>query len=265
LEQALLARGVDIYRVTPDHIPAVDISRVEYILNYGVSDPWVWESRIRWEPVVFNPQSLVEISANKLRTMRFLTEAGIPTLDYTTDRQVAEAWIADGKRVFSRTVLGGRSGRGIVLSPPDPLPQARLYTKSFGGKYAREYRVYIVNERVVDLTEKRRLGKEQRLRKGLDHTDPYRGLIRAHDNGWVFARSNMIASTSVLEAVKELARRTGECLHMGFGVVDIIARMNRTGELIEVRVVEPNTAPAMLDSPTTLARVTDALASTMGV
>lgn len=246
LERALLARGIDTYRVTKA-TPNRKAEEVRFVLDHGVSTAPEWTRRLSRDVKWLNTPDTVRISANKLNTFRFLYSKGLPTVDWTTAREVAEAWLLAGERVVSRTVLDGCAGGGIVLSPPDPMPEAPLYTRLFTGPNVREYRVFVVGGVAVDLLQKKRWTRERREAAGINHHDPYQGLLRCgNSSGWVFARNDIIASVGAINGIKLLALDCAEACNLTYGAVDIIASHTNDGELIDMRIVEPNTAPSLI-------------------
>ena len=68
---------------------------------------------------VINPVEGVAISANKLTTFEVLDEAGVATVPFTTDVDVAQAWLEGGHKVFAREKLNGHSGEGIDVVTPN--------------------------------------------------------------------------------------------------------------------------------------------------
>lgn len=261
LEQQLLERGVSTYRATPRRYPLADVSEAQLVVNYGCSTAPVWIDRMPEQVQWLNGTATVMLSANKLMTVQALNQLGVPTLEYTTDREEAQSWIDSNRLIVSRTTLNGSRGSGIVLSPPDPLPDAPLYTRLVRGGSVREYRAYVVDGECIDIAQKRRWRGERLEQAGIDRRDPYTRLIRTNGNGWVFARNSIDANERVLNEVKMLANKTAEGLLLGFGVVDIIVKTGDNEELLEARVVEPNTAPSLVGDRNTRALMGDAVAN----
>jgi hypothetical protein len=172
-------------------------------------------------------------------------------LEYTDNYYKAEQWIDAGRTVVARGILNGSQGRGITLSPPDPLPRAELYTTLFEGHRVREYRVYIVDGRAFDITEKRRMNRERRESLGIDGQDPYTRLIRAYRNGWVFARHNTQANEESKMEIKEYAEMAARQVGVGIGAVDLIASFNENDASIveNMRAVETNTQVGINGEP----------------
>lgn len=243
--------GVNCYRVTAGTNPRYSPHRVQVILNWGVSRTPIWAERlpdtVRW----FNRPATVTASSNKSMMQDLLGELG---LDHTDNKFEAEHWLEDGETVVSRTILNGSCGRGIVLSPPDPLPEAELYTKLFKappGGSVREYRVYIVGCCAIDITEKRRWNRQRREEAGIDGRDPYTRLIRAHRNGWCFARITTQATDEQKEYIKLIAEDAAGNLQLGLGGVDMIVTYNSEGGIYGIRVVETNTQVGINGDDTT--------------
>jgi hypothetical protein len=188
---------------------------------------------------------------------------GAMCVPHTRLKLMAEEWLEDGKRVVSRTVINGCRGKGIVISPPDPLPDARLYTEMIlapEGGSVREYRAYIVGRECIDLTEKRRWSRARREAAGIDHSDPYQGLIRTNGNGWVFCRNTMQATSLQQQIIKDGAENAAQEMNLDLGGVDLIATYREDGELNDIYVVETNTAVSLVGDRNTVRIMADALA-----
>lgn len=258
LYRELQRLGVNCYRVTAGTNPRYSPSRVHTIINWGVSRPPIWESRLPEDVRWFNTTLAVSISANKRLMQEQLGECGLP---WTHNKFEAESWIDTGKTVVSRGILNGSQGRGITLSPPDQLPNAELYTqlieKRDGGS-VREYRVYIVDGKAIDITEKRRMRRERREELGIDARDPYTRLIRAHRNGWVFARNTMQATAEQCDTIKRCAEVACKTW-IGIGGADMIVRYHANGEIDDIYTVETNTQVGISGDGTTAAILAEAL------
>jgi hypothetical protein len=159
---------------------------------------------------------------------------------------VAEAWADDTEDsvVVCRTLNAACRGRGIVLAHNiNEVVEAPLYTRLFTGRSVREYRVYVVDGRAVDITEKQRRGADWCDEHGVDRDDEYTQVIRTHGNGWVFARHNFHTTPAEQERIKEVAVAAANSIDMGLGAVDMITRRSSTtGELVGIRAVETNTS-----------------------
>lgn len=258
LERALLDRGVNVYRVTANHVPLRRVEDADIIINHGVSATPIWIDRVRPSCQWLNRPNTVYVSANKARTQRAFEEADIPCLEATDEYNRAIDWLCEGSRVITRTVLSGSQGRGIVLSPPDPLPVCgNLYTKVVEGEGVREYRVYIVDGKAVDQVEKRRFGRDRRENDGIEDNE-YTRTIRAHRYGWVFSRNNNSATPMKRASINSLAEQAADAIGLGWGGVDIIVTND------DMRVIEPNTSIGLSGDGATLSILSDALCVMLG-
>jgi hypothetical protein len=240
LEDELTSRGINCYRVTSNHTPARRVENIKAIINYGNSTVPAWVDRIPRRAVWLNSPSQIVHSSHKIRMFQSLSAAGIPCVPTTTSQAEAQDWLDRGDDVFSRTVLTGHSGAGIVLSPPDPLPSCPLYTKRIGGENIREYRAWFVNGQCIDLAEKQRYSAERREAASIGDGE-YERKVRTNANGWVFARDNMrftdqqFITNNVLPAIP-----------LVWGCVDLLINYSTN----RYWVIETNTAPGLRDSRT---------------
>jgi glutathione synthase/RimK-type ligase-like ATP-grasp enzyme len=211
--------GRKIWRVKEDF----KVKPKHRIINWGNSHT----------PLVchINPVNRVLTASNKLHTFQRFKEYGVPTVEWTTVNDVARQWIYEDNVVYSRYSLNGHSGQGIRLykgkadydafinhqKPP-------LYTKYFPAK--GEYRVHVVNGQVIDFARKKK-------KEGAEGNK----FIRAHDNGYVFARVDVqlpqVVADSAIKAVASLG------LH--FGAVDVLHNEKAN----TAAVLEVNTAPGL--------------------
>jgi glutathione synthase/RimK-type ligase-like ATP-grasp enzyme len=181
------------------------------------------------------------VAGNKLRAFQAFQQAGLAIPDFTTDRQTAASWVADGTMVVCRTILNGHSGRGIVIaSSPEQLVTAPLYVKY--KKKRKEFRVHVFNGSVIDVAEKRK--------RTTNATDSlFVGHVRNLSNGWVFCRDSIIRPADMEGLAIAACRATG----LDFGAVDIIWNEKEN----KCYLLEVNTAPGL--QGTTLANYVDAI------
>lgn len=235
----LLANVLDAVRVRAEgrYLPRGG----DFIINWGNSTIPAWMNAYRAaQRVVFlnKPENIANAS-NKLRTFRILRDAGVSIPEFTTDPQVA---YNQYPRAYARYSLTGHSGAGInvmVASQFHGARQAPLYVKSIEND--GEYRVHVVNGRVIDYIKKRRRNGE---RPNQEQND-----IRNLANGWVYTRENLRR----LERIEQLAIDAVAALGLDFGAVDIIKDPSGA-----VYVLEVNTACGMSD--TTLELYSEAFA-----
>lgn len=196
------------------------------VINWGVSRPLF----IRHNTRVLNSPDAVSLSSSKAYTLRHLKDKEVPTLEFSTEKNDAIAWLEDGKSVVCRDILNGHGGNGIrvIVSKdwrnggrPDFAP-ARLYTRYFPKQ--REVRVHVCNGEVIAVAE-----KLKRLGEAGDY------WIRSHSRGWLFAEAR-----APIGDAGEVAREAIKALGLDFGAVDI--GISRDGACC---VFETNTAPGL--------------------
>lgn len=212
-----LARALGINRIQP----GVSVRAGTTVLNWGNSNPGFKAAHM------LNKPEAVKIASNKLSSFQVLKSNGVPVPDFTTEYGVAKSWQDQGYRVVLRHKVSSHSGNGIEIAyPEDDLDYAPLYTKY--TKKDKEYRVHVVDGRVIDFCEKRK-------RSGDSNVD---ALIRTHEKGWVFCRENV----ELTERMKEVCVRAVKVLGLDFGAVDFITRDDK------MWVLEVNTAPGICES-----------------
>lgn len=180
---------------------------------------------------VMNKPDLVKQASNKLSFFNLSgEELNIP--DFTTDKDVAYEWAAEGVIVVARTSLNGHSGDGVhVLECLEDFnnfqahPEVGVYVKYIPKK--DEYRVHIVNGKVIDVQRK----AARRDYEGHNYR------IRSHNNGFVYVREGVAPDPQVLEQAEKAIKLTG----LDFGAVDVIWNNHRG----KAYVLEINTAPGL--------------------
>ena len=238
--------GRKVRRVKPDGLYRPKVRSL--IVNYGSNTP------PRWWPqgsvnVVNNPNACA-IAGNKLRAFQAFQQHNVRTPEWTADQTVAEHWLGDGDTVVCRTLLNAHSGRGIVLAKAreDGLVELPIRCPLFVKykKKRKEFRVHVFQGRVIDVSEKRRVRKENRPAE-------FDGYIRNHANGWVFCRDGVVRPADL----DTLAISAVAACGLDFGAVDVI--WNEKENLCYV--LEVNTAPGL--EGTTLERYKQAILSWM--
>lgn len=225
-----LARGLSqefalkVRRVRPDGLYRTKPR--SQVVNYGYSQM----PRFNLTGVkTLNRPEAIQRSSNKLAAFRAFQQANVRTVEWTTDRNQAVLWIADGGVAVCRTMLSAHSGRGIILAQTvNQLVNAQLYTKY--KKKKKEFRVHVFQGRVIDVSEKRRRNKAAR-------PENFDGYIRNHSNGWVFCRDDIALPADV----NALAISAVRALGLDFGAVDIIWNERDNASY----VLEVNTAPGL--------------------
>lgn len=171
-------------------------------------------------------------ASNKLRFFQLLTAANcgdiIPQWWY--DRALIPD---DAFPVVCRTILNGHSGRGIVIANTrDELVPAPLYTKYV--KKQSEFRIHL-GRRADDNFDVIAAQQKRRSRDVPDEQVNWQ--VRNHQNGFIYARENVV----VPAAVGDAALRAFEATGLDFGAVDVIYN-EREGRAY---VLEINTAPGL--------------------
>ena len=213
---SLLVRPDGHYKPLPQDI----------IINWGMSQTPIWAKQAVWAgDTVVNHWDCVATAIRKDLTFAILKEFKVSIPYYTTNSEHAYGQLIQGNCVFARKTLTGTRGQGIVVMKSiDDFIEAPLYTK-FERK-CKEYRVHVAFGQVIDFQQKKR-------RNG-GEADAF---IRNHDNGWVFARQDVVLP----EGVGEVSVNAIKALGLAFGGVDILHRPT-TGDTY---VLEINTAPGL--------------------
>jgi len=204
------------------------------VVNWGcttIDNPEVHKCR------VLNDPTAVALASNKLaffnRMHTYATNASIDQIipPFTSDKNVAFAWLKKGSTVFGRKVLNGSSGDGIIEFKPndietvDDIEDAPLYVTYIPKK--EEYRVHVVNGVAIDVQMKRRSSEVP--------LDQINWRIRSYDNGFVFCREDITVSSKLTDAALRAVTACG----LDFGAVDIVYNQKRD----KYYVLEVNTAP----------------------
>lgn len=225
----ILANGLNATRIRANSIIGYNP-----VINWGNTNMPTWRNRI------INHPDNVALAVDKIACLRTLKEHNVNCLDYTTNKQEAKQWLDSGHMVLARKLISSHSGAGIVIvNPEDYLIDARLYTKY--KRKRNEYRVFVMKDRIVDYSMKRRVENWEDLPN-------FNKYIRNYCNGWVFCRDNINLS----DKAKEISINAIRALGLDFGAVEIGETKN--GECF---VIEVNTAPS-LDGITTRDRITRA-------
>lgn len=208
---AALAKALDCKRIHPDGKYRGSINNL--VINWGMTKTPIWaDSQQR----VLNHWTNIATSVNKLKSLTILNEAKVSVPPFTTDKKVATEWIKEGYVVVCRTMLRAHSGNGIVIAlKANQIVDAPLYTQYVNGKL--EFRVHVwtnpeTNESIVfDAAQKKK-------KNGWKEKNPESSAyVRSHDNGYVFARENVVLP----EDAKKQAIKAIKALGLNFAAVDI--------------------------------------------
>lgn len=200
------------------------------VLNWGNS----MENDALKGSVVINPPEAVKLATNK-RTFFEAVVGQVSIPDFTTDKDLAESWLRDGKKVVVREKLTGHSGEGITLITN--IQDWELYDHSSAKLYVMyipkkdEYRVHVMGGEVIDLQRKA-------ISPGLNK-DMVNFQIRNHNNGFIFVRNE--TEDRCPDAVKAQAIEAIRLTGLDFGAVDVVWNEHRNAAY----VLEINTAPGL--------------------
>ena len=239
-----LARHFNCNEVTALHHPKRKIRPGTIIFNYGRSVYPVWlneaiDNRCR----IINTPYAVGRCVDKLETLQFLDDGGIPIPHFTYEHESAYnvQQLADNKTLVVRHIVNGKKGKGIeFIKDGEDVPSAPLYTAYYDKTH--EYRVHVFDGKVIDFVQKKRMGKKKLAKLGLDKPNM---LVRNRGLGWAFCR-NDIDHDPLIERIAIDA-----CADLGidYAGVDILAKWEG-GKLIDAVVCEVNSAPGMSDKNT---------------
>jgi glutathione synthase/RimK-type ligase-like ATP-grasp enzyme len=166
-------------------------------------------------------------SVNKIQQYSWFKANNIPSLEYTTDREVAKQWLAEGLILFGRKYLNSSCGKGIVvMESPEAFVPCPVYTQY--KKKKREFRVHVFQNQIVSVVEKKR----KREFDGERDTK-----IRNLANGYVFIQSVVDEPPGL----RELALSAAAVSPSDFRGVDIGYNAKRN----ELFVIEVNSAPGI--------------------
>lgn len=200
----------------------------DHVINWGSTK---MPDRL-FDAHVYNHPSIIGFVVNKGRFFRSLREKAPDTFNYPlswSNREQANEWLRNnpGHFLVCRAILRGSKGAGItIVDNPDLTPIVPLYTQYIKKK--REFRVHVVNNKVIDAVQK----KQKREFKGIRDTK-----IRNTHNGYVFARTDVVIPQAVFDGAIEAMKFFG----IDFGAVDIVYNDHYE----KAYVLEINTAPGI--------------------
>lgn len=227
LGNSLREKGYHCIRVRPDgkYVRRPD----DLVINWGSHTVPNWTCG-----GILNEISDVVTAGNKLEAFNKLSRI-VPVPEYTTDQELAQAWLAHDGLVVERELLNASGGRGIILhkDPKKSVGKSPLYTRYF--KKMREYRVHVASGDVIDW--------QQKMLKADSNKDEIDFQIRNHDNGWIFARDS---AKPIPKHILDISVQAVVGLGLTFGAVDIGYNERRDlGVVFEV-----NTAPGLTGETT---------------
>jgi len=256
------------------------------VINWGNSRRPSWMSN---DVPVLNKPEAVAVASNKLTTFQKLSEEGVPTVEWTDIRTIAQQWLDEDNKVFVRQTLTGHSGDGItVLNPVLDGKKNSAVREALSDISAKLYEMGYVssaNQVVITIsglpserTQEITVPEAPLYTKGIENTGEYRVHVfngdvilyqkksrrTDEDDNVITAEgkeadvrnlsSNWVYRTgnlNRLERIEQLAISAIEALGLDFGAVDIIKDQDGY-----VYVLEVNTAVGIGNSDTLDAYVT---------
>ena len=166
--------GYKVYRVTPDRVNGR-------------------------RSITFHP------GIDKVAQFRRFSDSGCAAPNFATTLDQAKQ--LESKQVVVRMLTAASEGRGITIVPKEELTQvAPLYTEYIPKK--KEFRVHVINNKVIDVQEKRR-------KKGLEQKE---FQVRNTANGYVFCRNDVVPPSDLHDVALAAVRAIGRTQ----GAVDVI-------------------------------------------
>lgn len=213
----VLAKELGILRLYPNKTYYLNDT---LLINWGSS-----LCNIHGDVKYINHPIFTSYATDKALALGILKANGVPSLEFTYNKDEAQEWLLSGHQVMARKLLTSHSGNGCIYVSGGELPDARMYTKYFNGKY--EYRVHVVNNKVIDVAQKKKKNGEGGNFK-----------IRSYNNGWVFCREDIF----IPEEVLNVSLFAVKALNLDIAAVDVRYKESTK----EVVVLEVNTAPGLV-------------------
>jgi len=177
------------------------------IINWGCSNI----ERDIGDDVLNEPGCVIRAS-NKLNTFKAFSEDGVPTVEWTTDQEIANGWLRDGSNVVARKKLTGHSGEGIVIFEAEKYNEERLIEAPLYTKYTKkkdEYRIHVFQGEI--------LFQQRKARKKEVPDEEVNWQVRNLAGGFIFANDGVDAP----EECKHAAIAAVQALRLDFGAADI--------------------------------------------
>lgn len=170
---------------------------------------------------LLNKPEAVDVSIDKLRTFRVLSEAGVSIPEFTTNVAQARVWIEQGRKIVCRTKLRSYGGDGIVIAESaDELVAALLYVRYIPKQ--DEYRVHVFRDRVFFV--------QRKARKNDVPDENVNWAVRNLAGGFIYANQDV----DVSDEIKQSCIRAITALGLDFGAVDVIVTPRGRHFILEV-------------------------------
>jgi len=192
--------------------------RVEYLIRWGTS------RRIRYIPSerTWNRRRAIEANADKFNSLNIMEAAGISVPPFSGSMFDLEFPML-GR---SSSHMQGRDLK-LYLQPRDISPMgAPDYFVQYIPKKT-EYRVHVIDNRVVKVSEKR-----------LTDESEYDQLVWNYETGWTFRHPSEPIHPHIYTSIAAV-----NALDLDFGAVDVLVSTDN-----ELYVLEVNTCPGLSDN-----------------
>lgn len=247
LRKALREEGRNVFRIKAQG-SKYRAGHGDIVINWGSSSTFPYHAA----SYVLNGTGCVAMCSDKRAFFEALDSEGVRELPlFFTNQSDAYEYMdsleGDDEEciMYCRTLVSSNQGKGIIIAENKyELVNAGLYTVGISN-IAREVRVHVFMDSILDVTQKKRMSTERLEEEGIESADE---MVRNHDNGWIFARQDVCISSEIEDTVKVAAT----CLGLDFGAFDIIECEDGSFYLLEA-----NTAPGI--TGTTLERYKDAI------
>lgn len=214
-----------------------------FVINWGVS---AFPANFVQRQLTFsNSQDAVRNCVNKITTLDLLDRANVRHVDYlvgTENPQLLREWLRTDGKLLARTRIEGADGEGLrVISRPEDIVNARLYTKHFPADV--EYRVHVFYGRSILIQQKRKRADAPQ--------GPDVDTIRVSSNGWGFSLHDLDCDRMrYRDRLRDVGIRAIAAVGVNHGAADILVR-HLHQNAVDIRVCEVNSAPA-LETPATI-------------
>lgn len=231
LQRTIRNQGLRCIRVR-ENSQTFNARRSDLIINWGMRNRPAWTG---WPDAnLLNDFNAIIIAQDKRTSLEIMRHEGVQTPEFTHEPDIARRWLWDNNEiVLGRALLRGSGGRGIELFNGKQdydlfisRPRFPLYVKYI--KKQHEYRIHVFKDEVIDIQHKRKRRE----------TEDVNYQIRNHENGWIFARNEIVAPEA--QVLQEAVKAT-QALRLDFGAVDIIWNQRQQ----RAYVLEVNTAPGL--------------------
>jgi len=204
--------------------------------------------RLRWGgdivPDAVNGKAHLHDGLEQLKAFR---DAGVPTVEFTTDPQVRDQWVA-GRSIVLGRALHHTQGRDIVVPGISQKKNIAWNRRDFWTLYKgsyQEWRVHVVNDLSIARGLKTFTGRDENDK--LVTPEVSRLIIRSRRLGWT-----MRHDVEPPKGLRDLAKQAVKAVGYDLGAVDILQvyKDKAPDGAYKFLVLEVNSRPAIRDEYT---------------